>query len=144
LSQSTFVLRKTDAVAFARHEASRTSNVYPKTLICVTNVLCQVFSRNKKAHLSHVFYGTRKHICLMCFMGQESTFASCILWDKKAHLSHVFYGTRKHICPMSFFMKYLSHISPRQFFFLESRFPVLPHVKCKHQYVCLVLYEKLK
>jgi hypothetical protein len=68
LSRSTFVLRKTDAVAFVPHETNATSNVYPKKLICVTNVLRSSFLRDKKAHLSHVFFR-----------------------DKKAHLSHVIF-----------------------------------------------------
>jgi hypothetical protein len=43
LSRSTFVLRKTDAVAFVQHETNGTSNVYPKKLICVRNVLRSSF-----------------------------------------------------------------------------------------------------
>jgi hypothetical protein len=68
LSRSTFVLHKTDAVAFVPHETNGTSNVYQKKLICVTNVLRSSILRDKKAHLSHVF-----------------------LRDKKAHLSHVIF-----------------------------------------------------
>jgi hypothetical protein len=68
LSRNTFVLRKTDAVAFVPHETNETSNLYPKKLISVTNVLRSIFWRDKKAHLSHV-----------------------PLRDKKAHLSHVIF-----------------------------------------------------
>jgi hypothetical protein len=55
LSRSTFVLRKTGAVAFVPRETNWTSNVYPKKLICVTNVLRSSFLRDRKAHLSHDF-----------------------------------------------------------------------------------------
>jgi hypothetical protein len=65
LSRSTFVLRKTDGVAFVPHETNRTSNVYP---IKNSFVLRSSFLRDKKAHLSHD-----------------------ILRDKKAHLSLVIF-----------------------------------------------------
>jgi hypothetical protein len=55
LSRSTFVLRNTDAIAFVPRKTNGTSNVYPKKLICVTNVLRSSFLRDKKAHLSHDF-----------------------------------------------------------------------------------------
>jgi hypothetical protein len=58
LSRNTIVLRKTDAVAFCPTWLKR----IPKTKMCVTNVVRSRFFRDKKAHLSHVFLGPRKHI----------------------------------------------------------------------------------
>jgi hypothetical protein len=65
---STFVLRKTDTVAFVPCETIGTLNVSPKKLICVTIVLRSNFLMDKEAHLSRF-----------------------ILRDKKTHLSHVIF-----------------------------------------------------
>jgi hypothetical protein len=68
LPRSTFVLRKTNAVAFVPYVTNGTLSVYPKKLMCVTNVLRACFLRVKKSHLFHVF-----------------------VRDRKAHLSHVIF-----------------------------------------------------
>jgi hypothetical protein len=66
LSRGTFVLRKTDAVAFVPHETNGTSNVYPKTHLCDKCAPIKIFKGQESTFVSYVLRD-KKHICLISF-----------------------------------------------------------------------------